>query len=91
MKKNVVVTGSFDDLRSRQVRFLEEAAKLGDLHVLLWSDEGARLLDGAAPRFPKSERAYLVEAMRFVSHVSLMNGKVEYDSIPLAGAMRPDI
>jgi len=40
----VFVAGSFDNLRSRHVRFLEEAAKLGELHVLLWSDEVARCL-----------------------------------------------
>ena len=36
---NVVVSGSFDDLRSPHIRFLEEAAKRGDLHVQLWSDD----------------------------------------------------
>ena len=37
--KKVVITGSFDDLRSRHIRLLEEAAKLGRLHVRLWSDK----------------------------------------------------
>ena len=41
---NVVVSGSFDDIHSRDIRFLEEAAKLGHLHVLLWSDEVVRQL-----------------------------------------------
>ena len=43
-----IVTGSFDDLRSSDVRFLEEAAKCGELHVFLWSDEVVRRLDGSA-------------------------------------------
>ena len=41
----VIASGSFDNLRSRHVRFLEEAAKLGELHVLLWSDDVARRLE----------------------------------------------
>jgi len=82
MKKTVVVSGSFDDLRSQQVRFLEEAAKLGDVHVLLWTDEAASLRDGVAPKFPEGERAYLLEAIRYVSHVSLLSGAVEHDAIP---------
>ena len=49
----VIASGSFDNLRSRHVRLLEEAAKLGELHVLLWSDEVARRLEGKAPRFPE--------------------------------------
>jgi glycerol-3-phosphate cytidylyltransferase-like family protein len=32
----VVVTGSFDDLKSRHVPFLEEASKLGNVQVILW-------------------------------------------------------
>ena len=39
---NVVVTGGYDDLKSRHVRFLEEASKFGNVHVLLWADEAVR-------------------------------------------------
>ena len=39
MKPHVVVSGGFDDLRARGMRFLQEAAQLGDLTVLLWPDE----------------------------------------------------
>ena len=60
MEKSVV-TGSFDDLRSSDVRFLEEAAKRGELHVFLWSDDVVRRLDGRSPKFPLSERMYLVQ------------------------------
>jgi cytidyltransferase-like protein len=75
---SVIVSGSFDNLRSRHVRFLEEAAKLGELHVLLWSDEVARRLEGAAPKFPEAERQYLVEAVRYVRRVTLVT---ELDSL----------
>ena len=68
----VIASGSFDNLRSRHVRFLEEAAKLGELHVLLWSDDVARRLEGRAPRFPQAERQYLIEAIRYVNRVTLV-------------------
>jgi glycerol-3-phosphate cytidylyltransferase-like family protein len=48
----VIVTGSFDDLRSRHVRFLEEASRLGSVTVLLWSDAAAEALEGTPPKFP---------------------------------------
>ena len=67
-----IVTGGFDNLRSRHVRFLEEASKLGDLHVLLWSDEVTRRLTGQPPKFPQEERRYLVEAIRYVNRVTLV-------------------
>ena len=46
------MTGTFDDLRSPQIRFLEEAGKLGELHVLLSSGRTSGTLPGKAPRFP---------------------------------------
>jgi glycerol-3-phosphate cytidylyltransferase-like family protein len=86
----VVVTGSLDDLRSRHVRFLEEASKLGDLHVLLWSDEVVRSLEGQDPKFPQEERAYLVGAMRYVSRATVVGGPVDRDAIPQVDALRPE-
>ncbi len=38
-----IVMGSFDDLRSSDLRFLEEASRHGELHALVWSDETAFL------------------------------------------------
>src|SRR4051812_40130093 len=67
----VFVTGSFDDLRSRDVRFLEEASNLGELNVLLWSDQAVRSATGAEPKFPQQERLYFLRAIRYVHDVKL--------------------
>ena len=40
--------GDFDDITSRDVRFLEEAAKLGELTVLLWPDALVKQVTGKA-------------------------------------------
>ncbi len=71
---DIIVTGSFDDLRSRQVRFLEEASRLGQVQVLLYSDGLVEALSGRAPKFPASEREYFTGAIRYVSGVSLISG-----------------
>lgn len=89
--KTVVVTGSFDDLRSRHVRFLEEASRLGMVHVVLWPDEVVRALEGQAPKFPLAERLYLVQAIRYVSQVTVASGPVERDAVPQLDAIRPQI
>ncbi|MGA4577374.1 adenylyltransferase/cytidyltransferase family protein [Limisphaera sp. VF-2] len=62
----VVVSGSFDDLRSRDVRFLQEAARWGPVTVLLWTDEVVQHHTGRPPKFPFAERHYLLQALRFV-------------------------
>ena len=91
-KMNVVaVTGSFDDLRSRQVRLLEEAAKLGQVHVLLWADELVQTLQDKATKFPTSERQYFAQAMRYVWRVSVVHDLVQVDALPQADGPKPDI
>ncbi len=66
---HVVVAGGFDDIRSSDLRFLEEAARLGPLTVLLSSDQAIAEATGRAPKFPYAERHYLLSAVRWVSRV----------------------
>jgi cytidyltransferase-like protein len=65
----VIVSGAFDNLSSRDLRFLEEASKLGSVTVLLWTDEVVRQHHGRPPKFPFAERDYLLRAIRHVGHV----------------------
>ena len=69
---SVVVSGSFDNLRSPGVRFLHEASRLGRVHVRLWSDAAIERETGEPPRFPEAERQYLVQAIRYVASVELV-------------------
>jgi cytidyltransferase-like protein len=89
--KTVLVTGSFDNLRSRHVRFLEEASKWGSLHVGLWTDETVQALEGKLPRFPERERLYLVQALRYVHQVTLVSGTIERQALPKVDAGQPHI
>jgi cytidyltransferase-like protein len=79
--KNVIVTGGFDDLRSRHVRFLQEAARLGRVHALLRSDEAIEKCEGRAPKFPQEERRYLLESIRYVDRVSLLAEPMAPESV----------
>jgi cytidyltransferase-like protein len=69
--RQVVVAGAFDDLRAKQIRFLEEAATLGEVTALLWTDELVQRIEGTGPKFPQEERAYFLQAIRFVRRVVL--------------------
>jgi len=89
--RTVVVTGGFDDFKSQHVRFLEEASKLGDVHVLLWSDETVRALKGHPPKFPQEERLYLLQTDRYVNDVRLVTGRVDQDSIPQVSGIKREI
>ena len=79
--EKVIVTGSFDNLGFSDVRLLEEAASLGSLHVFLWSDGLVHTLDGNYPMFPQEEREYLIQGIRYVNQVKIVNRLPDRDSL----------
>jgi cytidyltransferase-like protein len=87
--ESVIVSGGFDDLRSPQVRFLQEAARLGPVRIFLWSDEVLQQFEGKAPKFSQAERMYLLESLRYVSSVTLCLG--DRDALPPFNVTRPAI
>jgi cytidyltransferase-like protein len=87
--KSVVVAGGFDDIRSKEIRFFEEAAKLGKLTVVLWSDESVRRSTGKAPKFPLTERQYFVERIRYVSQVKVAEAPADPDALPPVAGYAP--
>ena len=85
------VSGSFDDFRSAHIRLLEEAAKLGELHVGVWSDDAVRARSGQPPKFPAAERLYLVQVMRYVRGAAIIDDPAAVDGLPPPEAPRPAI
>ena len=59
--KTVIVSGSFDDMRARDIRFLQEASRYGCLHALVWGDDVVK----GRPKFPEEERMYMMDAIRY--------------------------
>lgn len=69
----VVVCAGFQALRSADVRLLEEAARIGKVHVRLWTDELVESAAGRKPDFPEAERRFFLENIRYVEDVSLVS------------------
>jgi cytidyltransferase-like protein len=86
----VVVSGSFDDLKTRNVRFLEEASRLGEVTVSLWSDKTFEVFHGRSPNYPEAERAYLLQAIRYVKNVARQTEAVDPDRLPTQRDIQPD-
>jgi cytidyltransferase-like protein len=68
----VVVSVGLQDLCSADVRLLEEAARLGSVHVRLWSDDLVASASGKQPKFPEAERRFYVANLRYVDGVSVV-------------------
>jgi len=88
MTDHVFVSGAFDDIKSHQIRFLEEAAKLGPVTAVLWSDDLIARVLGKPPKFPEAERNYLLQSIRFINEVKLRENVVDEHALPEAAGTR---
>ncbi len=88
---NAVVAGSFDNLRSRHVRFLQEAARLGPVQALVWDDDVVRAIAGQPPKFPLAERIYLLQALRYVCRVTAVSGPIDSEALPPSAETRSSV
>jgi cytidyltransferase-like protein len=91
MPAQIVVSGSFDDIKSRDLRFLEESARFGELTVLLWSDCTIQQVTGRLPKFLLTERLYFLNAVRYVSRVIELGGAAKLDTLPALAGVHPQI
>jgi len=67
----VYVQGIFDDLRTYHIRFLQEAAQYGPVHIILHADIPARRMANNRLKFGQDERRYFLENIRYVNTLSI--------------------
>ncbi|HXP60156.1 MAG TPA: adenylyltransferase/cytidyltransferase family protein [Dongiaceae bacterium] len=89
--KRVLVTGAFEDVRSRHFRFLEEAARFGEVTVAVWPDAAMQRLTGKPPTFPLAERLYLLNAIRYVHRAMPLEGAADADAPPALQGFQADV
>jgi cytidyltransferase-like protein len=90
VSRKVLVSGCFDLLHSGHVRFFQEAAAFGELHVALGSDRTITGLKGRAPVTSQEERRFMVAALRCVHSASISRGQGMLDFEPEMRALKPD-
>jgi cytidyltransferase-like protein len=76
--RQIVVSGGFDDLRPHDIRFLEEASKLG-------------VLTGAPAKFPIAERLYLLNALRYVNRAVALTAIGDPNGLPDLKGVKADV
>jgi len=90
-KKKVFVSGCFDMLHSGHVRFLEEAAEYGDVHVGIGSDRTVKELKGRYPVNTQAERQYMLEALRHVKACHINSGSGIMDFLKELKRVSPEV
>jgi cytidyltransferase-like protein len=90
-RRKVLVTGCYDWFHSGHVRFFEETSELGDLYVVVGSDDNVRFLKGEGhPLLPEDERRYMVQSTRFVKQALISSGNGWMDAEPEIELLRPN-
>jgi cytidyltransferase-like protein len=78
----VVLSVKMDQVGGLQMRWLAEAAAVGEVHVLLWTDALIAAVTGAPPKLPFAERRYLLESLRWVAAVEPLDAPHDPETLP---------
>jgi FAD synthetase len=89
MVKRILVMGSFDIIHPGHIFLLKEAAKLGDVYVIVGRDSTITRVKKQPPILPENERLELIQAIRYVKFATLGNEGTDFLAKPLE--LKPDI
>ncbi len=70
---------------------MQEASKLGSVHVLLFSDKTCESLQEKQPKYPETERRYYLESIRYVDRLTLIDKVKSTGEIPQMNEMLKDL
>jgi len=89
-RKIVFTNGCFDIIHVGHIKYLEKAAKCGDVLIIaVNSDKSVKAIKGKTRPFNKQlARAYVLSALSFVDYIIIFNEKTPYRLIK---ALRPDV
>jgi len=81
-EQTVIASGAFDTIDAALFRFMQMASEVGRVKVLLWTDSLVNSLTGSKPKFNLAERAYVMNALRYVNEVTAIDALGSSDELP---------
>ncbi len=89
MKKKILVAGTFDILHPGHIFLINEAAKLGDVYIVIATDKNRELYSGETPIVPEQQRYEVMKSIKNVKDVKL--GRHDNDTLRTVEEINPDI
>lgn len=91
MKKTrkVLVAGTFDLIHPGHIYLFNEAAKVGDVYVIVATDNNRELYSGERPIIPEQQRLEVVKNIKNVKEARL--GRSDNDTLKTVEEINPDI
>ena len=87
--KKVLIAGTFDILHPGHIFLINEAAKLGDVHVIVATDKNREIYSGEAPIVPEEQRLEVIKSLKNVKAAKL--GRHDNDTLKTVEELNPDI
>ncbi|MFX1366084.1 MAG: adenylyltransferase/cytidyltransferase family protein [Promethearchaeota archaeon] len=88
-KKIVLVAGTFDLIHAGHTFLINEASKLGDVYVVVATDENRKLFSGQLPIIPQEQRLEVIKNLKNVKDARL--GRSDNDTLKTVEEINPDI
>lgn len=87
--KKVLIAGTFDLVHPGHIYLINEAAKLGDVYVIVATDKNRELYSGEAPVVPEDQRLAVIKSIKNVKDAKL--GRHDNDTLKTVEEIQPDI
>ncbi|MFW9939761.1 MAG: adenylyltransferase/cytidyltransferase family protein [Candidatus Thorarchaeota archaeon] len=88
-RKRVLVAGTFDLIHAGHIYLISEAAKLGDVYVVVATDRNRELFSGERPIVPQEQRLEVIKNIKNVKEARL--GRNDNDTLKTVEEINPHI
>ncbi|MFX0001124.1 MAG: adenylyltransferase/cytidyltransferase family protein, partial [Candidatus Hodarchaeota archaeon] len=79
LKKKVMIAGTFDLIHAGHIYLINEAAKLGDVYVVVATDKNRELFSGERPIVSQEQRLEIIKSLKNVKDARL--GRSDNDTL----------
>jgi len=87
--KKILIAGTFDIIHPGHLFLINEAAKHGEVHVIIATDKNRERFSGRPPIIPEQQRLEVVLNLKNVKEARL--GSRDEDILSVVGEIKPDI
>ena len=85
----MLIAGTFDLLHPGHIYLVNEAAKMGDVYVIVATDQNRKLYSGESPVIPENQRLEVMMSVKNVKEARL--GRSDNDTLKTVEEISPDI
>ena len=89
MKKKILVAGTFDIIHPGHIFLFNQAAKMGDVYVIVATDKNRENYSGERPIIPEKQRLEVVKSIKNVKEARL--GRNDNDTLKTVEEINPDL